>query len=428
MGPRMAKVGTLRDEFDILMGSRAVYPVFQPIVSLDDGRPVGFEALARGPEGSRYHSAGALFAEAGRRDVVAELDWTCATAACAAVLDTGTPGVPLFVNVHPATLGTACPLDLLPVYQHALRELDLVLEITEHPSRDHATVLRTVDGFRRAGGRIAIDDVGVNPASMNMISVLAPDVIKLDRSITQSSTATWARTYVINGVRAEAQATGAAILCEGIETPEHLETARSLGATLGQGWLFGRPEPLPHDVDMSPKPLPRIAPYRDPSAGTPFEVLRDRAPTSPVSLRMLATMGGLLEDMAQHTDAARLLFATVTAPIRTADDTCLTYTRIAEHGVTVALFGQAPPVFAGSRAYAIPVPADDPLLDEHAVIAVGSYFAGALIARRTDRGSSHHGEPQSYDATLTYDRKLVIEALHTLVRRLPPLPTDATRL
>jgi hypothetical protein len=331
--------------------------------------------------------------------------------------------VPLFVNVHPATLGTACPLDLLPVYQRALRELDIVLEITEHPSRDHAMVLRTVDGFRRIGGRIAVDDVGVNPASMNMISVLAPDIIKLDRTITQDSTAAWARTYVINGVRAEAQGTGAAILCEGVETPEHLKTARSLGATLGQGWLFGRPGPLPHDVDMSSKPLPRVAPYRD-TAGTPFEVVRDRVPTSPVNLRILATMGGLLEDMAQHTDAARLLFATVTAPIRSADDTCLTYTGIAERGVTVALFGQAPPVSAGSKVYSISVPAGDPLVDEHAVIIVGSYFAGALIARRANQGSSPNSEPESYDAVLTYDRRLVIEALHTLVRRLPPLPID----
>ncbi len=407
-----------------MLATRAISPVFQPVISLDDGRPVGFEALARGPEGSRYHAANAMFAEADRRGVVAELDWICGTAACAAALDAGLQDVPLFINVNPATLGTACPLDVLPVYQHALRELSLVLEITERPSRDHATVLRTVSGFRRFGGRIAVDDVGVNPASMNMISVLAPDVIKFDRSITQGDAASWARTYVINGVRAEAQVTGAAILCEGIETPEHLETARSLGATLGQGWFLGRPGPLPRTVDMSSNLLPRVTPYRDAAASTPFEAVRGRAPTSPVNLHMLASMGGLLENMAQHTDAARLLFATVTAPTRSADDTCLSYAHIAEHGVTVAAFGHAPPAFPGTKVYAISIPADDPLLDEHAVIAVGSYFAGALIARRTDHGSSDSSDPQHYDAVLTYDRRLVIEALHTLVRRLPRLPTD----
>ena len=39
-------------------------------------------------------------------------------------------------------------------------------------------------------------------------------------------------------VLAHAEATGATILAEGIETAAHLEQAQALGATLGQGWYF----------------------------------------------------------------------------------------------------------------------------------------------------------------------------------------------
>ncbi len=46
-------------------------------------------------------------------------------------------------------------------------------------------------------------------------------------------------------VNAEAERSGAIVLAEGIETAQHLRTARAFGATLGQGWLFGRPGPLP---------------------------------------------------------------------------------------------------------------------------------------------------------------------------------------
>ena len=45
--------------------------------------------------------------------------------------------------------------------------------------------------------------------------------------------------------RAYAEQTGATILAEGVETEQHLLAARSLGATLAQGWYFGRPGPLP---------------------------------------------------------------------------------------------------------------------------------------------------------------------------------------
>ena len=50
---------------------------------------------------------------------------------------------------------------------------------------------------------------------------------------------------MLNAVAAEAERSGALLLAEGIETEEHLARARAVGATLGQGWLFGRPGPLP---------------------------------------------------------------------------------------------------------------------------------------------------------------------------------------
>ena len=49
----------------------------------------------------------------------------------------------------------------------------------------------------------------------------------------------------VNAINAEAERTGAVVLAEGIETDAHLFRAQALGAQLGQGWLFGRPGPLP---------------------------------------------------------------------------------------------------------------------------------------------------------------------------------------
>ncbi|MEV6970362.1 EAL domain-containing protein [Hamadaea sp. NPDC051192] len=406
------------DEFRALLAERAVKPVFQPIVSLDDQRPVGFEALARGPEKSRLFMPEALFAEAERCGASAELDWVCATAACAAAFDAGLYGVPLFVNLDPATFGTSCPPDLLPVFERGLQELDLILEITERAIEDPAALLHAVVGARRVHSRIALDDVGVNPASIGMISVLSPDVIKFDRAMIQASAPSWARNYVINAVLSEAQVTGAAVLCEGIETHEHLAAARAMGATLGQGWLFGRPGPLPDEIELSATSLPRVKPYPE-AARTPFDAVRDRARTSRMSLPMLAPMKSLLEDVALHTGAAHLLFAALPESAAFDDESIQSYTRIAQRGVTVAVFGPNLPARFGSGVQAVSLSPEDPVAAEHAVITVGSYFAAALIARPSEPEDDVPAEPPLYDVVLTYDRRLAIEALHTLVDRLP---------
>ncbi|GIG02065.1 sensor domain-containing phosphodiesterase [Catellatospora citrea] len=408
------------DDFDAVLAARAITVVFQPIVSLDDQRPVGFEALARGPEKSRLFAPDTLFTEAERHDAVTELGWVCATAACAAAFEASLHNAPLFINMDPAMFSTSCPPDLLPVYERALRELNLVLEITERIVENPAALLRSVVTARQAHNRIALDDIGVNPTSISLISVLAPDVIKLDRALTQAPTPSWERTYVINAVLSEAQLTGAAVLCEGIETPEHLQTARAMGATLGQGWLFGRAGPLPHSVDLSAKPLPRVTPYPQ-AARTPFEAVRDRARMSQMGLPMLASMSAMLEDVALRTDATHLLFATIPATALFDDETRLTHTRIAEHGVAVAVFGPQVPSFYVAGVHAVTLAQDDPAADERSVIAVGSYFAAALIARPSESVHPDAADPQLYDVVLTYDRKLVIEALHTLIDRVPPL-------
>ncbi|GAA1625169.1 EAL domain-containing protein [Catellatospora bangladeshensis] len=423
----MQTATSARDPFDALLAARAVCPVFQPIVSLRDGRPVGFEALARGPDGSQYQTPAALFAEAAHRGVTAELDWICGVTACAEALDRGMRHAPLFLNVDPDTLGTPCPVDLLPTYERALQELDLVLEITERRGGNPASILRSVTTFRQRGGRIAIDDVGVDPFSLNMISMLAPDVIKLDRSVTQGDKPSWARTLVINSVKMEAQATGAAVLCEGIETPEHLEAARAIGATLGQGWLFGRPGRLPTAVELSADPLPRVTPYPG-CASTPFAAIRDRVRTLPMSQHMLVPLCGLLEEMAQHTDAVRMLFAVVPKTTPFDEQTWMTYSHIAKRGVAVAVFGQESPAPLGAGVHVVPLPDTDPLLDERVLIAVGSHFAAAMLAHRAEPTRTCDGESQIYDAVLTYDRRIVIEALHALVSRLTSLPANAPGL
>ena len=75
----------------------------------------------------------------------------------------------------------------------------------------------------------------------------------------------------MNAINAEAERTGAIVLAEGIETDAHLFRAQAVGAELGQGWLFGRPAPLPVSV---PEPVDAADPDRAWDAAAPGKATR----------------------------------------------------------------------------------------------------------------------------------------------------------
>jgi EAL domain-containing protein (putative c-di-GMP-specific phosphodiesterase class I) len=116
-----------------------------------------------------------------------------------------------------------------------------VLEVTERAiANAPAELLAGVVSARERGWLIALDDVGVDPASLAFLPIIQPDVVKLDMGLIQDRPdRELGRT--MTAVMAHAERTGAVLLAEGIESHQHLDRAVSLGATLGQGYHFGRP-------------------------------------------------------------------------------------------------------------------------------------------------------------------------------------------
>ncbi len=223
----------------------SVASVFQPIVDLDSGAVVAYEALARGPQGP-LSTPFALFEAAREAGLLAELDEACRAAAFRGASEQGLLApLTVFVNVEPEVLDTAPVEDLLAIADAAPGELRVVLEITERAlAARPAELLRTVERVRNLGWGVALDDVGAEAASLAFMPLLRPDVVKLDLSLVQQRP-TPAVAEIMNAVNAYAERSGALILAEGIETEQHLTAARGLGASLGQGWLFGRPTATP---------------------------------------------------------------------------------------------------------------------------------------------------------------------------------------
>jgi EAL domain-containing protein (putative c-di-GMP-specific phosphodiesterase class I) len=409
-------------EFDALISHEQIQVVYQPIVALSTGRTVGYEALARGPAGGAFATPELLLRHAARVGRIAEIDWACRAAAFRGALAAGLPHrMLLFSNVEPSSLRTPPPAHVTDLLDAAVAQLQIVAEITERSlASDPASLLTGLMRVRERSIRIALDDIGADDTNLAMMPLLSPDVIKLDRSIIQGRV-TPSVSAVVNAVLAEAERTGAVVLAEGIESPRHLAIARSVGATLGQGWLFGRPGPLPRTFPSAGIVLPQVkAPAA--TAATPFEVVRQQRPVTHATKEMLKGLSSLLENKCLQLAEPAALLATFQY-VRYFDDLARRrYRDLATRCVFTAAYAHGMPAEPVAGIRGGPLSSDDPLTNEWTIIVLGTHFAGGLFA--CDRGSPGGENDRMFDRVITYDRELVIEAAQPLLHRLLPAEPD----
>ncbi|MEV4619246.1 EAL domain-containing protein [Asanoa sp. NPDC049573] len=404
------------EEFDEIMREQLIEMEFQPVVSLVDQRPVGYEAFARGPEG-RLRTPAALFeaaAEAGRS---IELDQLCATLATRAFRAASMPELALFVNFNPDTLSTETD-GVAPAYADLMADSNVVVEITEKAvTRRPAGLLDAVGDARRKTARIALDDIGIDPASLAAMPLINPDVIKLDRTITQSASTD---SHVVNAVLDDARRRGAQIVAEGVERPEHIDVARSLGATFAQGWLFGRPGPLPTDIRPSDQPLARVGP-RPVARATPYDVLARVEPVDPTTASQLRAMSASVEEEAARANGPAILVVNIGDLRHLAPDSPITYAFLTSRGIEVFLIGHGVPFTPGGRVRGIPIAADDPLREERTTLLVGSHYGSGVFARQRRHTA---GTDITFDAGTSHEWDRVVEATLPLVSRVKNEPID----
>ncbi len=100
------------------------------------------------------------------------------------------------------------------------------------------------DALRAIGVRIALDDTGSGAVSFNSLFDVHADIIKIDIDVTHGIASDPMKEAMAAALKALADRLGAMSLAEGIETEEELNLLRGVGVQAGQGYLFGRPEPV----------------------------------------------------------------------------------------------------------------------------------------------------------------------------------------
>ena len=228
----------LRGDVERFVSGHGVWMLFQPIVELETRRTIGVEALARfGSIPSRAPDE--WFAEATALELGLQLELRTVNEALAALprIEDGA-----FLSVNSSHRAAAS--------RELAERLDgvegrIVLEITEHEAiDDYGALAEGLAPLRERGLRVAVDDVGAGYASLRHALQLAPDMVKLDISLTRDIDADAGRRALASALISFADQTDTTIVAEGIETDAVLATLLELGVRYGQGFLFGRPAPL----------------------------------------------------------------------------------------------------------------------------------------------------------------------------------------
>ncbi|MGB3772565.1 MAG: EAL domain-containing protein [Rhodococcus sp. (in: high G+C Gram-positive bacteria)] len=214
--------------------------VFQQVNCVATGNILGYEALSRFPAGHGSTQAWFLDAVAGGVQVQLEVSALQQAVRAAATLQ---HDAFLSVNVSAATV---LATDLAHVLRPASSFRPVVIEITEHDLvTDYLALSAALDDLRESGLSISVDDVGAGYSGLRQLVEIKPDVIKLDASIVRGIDTDTMRRAAADALTTFASAIGAKCIYEGIETQQEFDTARSLGADMVQGFLFGLPEAAP---------------------------------------------------------------------------------------------------------------------------------------------------------------------------------------
>ncbi|KZE12048.1 bifunctional diguanylate cyclase/phosphodiesterase [Sphingomonas hankookensis] len=216
--------------------------------SVGTGAITGYEALLRWTRADGSSVSPANFIPLAEQSglILAIGEWVLRTA-CATAASWAEPHR-IAVNLSPVQLGH---VDLPRLVQQVLLDTGLSparleLEITETAMiADPVRTIHILRQLKAIGVSVAMDDFGTGYSSLSTLRSFPFDKIKLDRSFMAELNGAPQSAAIVRAVLTLGESLDIPVLAEGVETPEQLAFLREQGCDEAQGYLLGRPGPLP---------------------------------------------------------------------------------------------------------------------------------------------------------------------------------------
>ncbi|MGE0310846.1 MAG: putative bifunctional diguanylate cyclase/phosphodiesterase [Lautropia sp.] len=250
MGELAARRGTIENELHIALSNRELFVVYQPFVSMADGRVAGVEALVRWRHPVRGVLPPGYFIEvaeeSGLIGLLGEFVLGEACRQMAQWIDQQGAAAPplLAVNLSRTQLGdpTLAAQVAGILEREGLPAARLQLEVTESQAAQDETVQQRLRELKALGVTLALDDFGTGYSSLSSLHQLPVDVVKIDRSFVSQLESSPHHRVLIEATVLVAKSLGMGTVAEGIETPAQYDAlAGGLGIDKGQGYLISRP-------------------------------------------------------------------------------------------------------------------------------------------------------------------------------------------
>lgn len=216
----------------------------QPKIDLTNFSVIGYEALMRWEHPTLGQIPAMQWIQiAEERNLITQLThWL--THQIAECLSQQNSPIPIAINVAPKSMSTAFAHDFLGILNGYKIDPDLIsIELTESQKiHNYNSVLGALNILRRQGIKISLDDFGTGHNTLRTLVEIEVDEIKIDKSLVQSDHPN--SPFILSSIASLAREINLSVVCEGIENNTHLNRALRIQSNIGQGYLFGKPEPI----------------------------------------------------------------------------------------------------------------------------------------------------------------------------------------
>lgn len=220
--------------------------VFMPICNLNTGKVHHFEALTRFPKNGNYDgSPFKMITMAEEVGIIEDFDYVVATKAIAKLAEFADRSMlPLAINVSGHSIASPQFAERLHTLfdRHPGLAKSLILEITESAKIDDLVgVNAIIQGFRKKGFHVALDDFGAGAASFDYLNAFDVDTVKFDGPVVRRAFQTSKGRAFLSSMSNLCRETDIETIAEMVEDEPLAAFLKDCGIGYGQGYYFGKP-------------------------------------------------------------------------------------------------------------------------------------------------------------------------------------------